>query len=337
MTKKQVVLDAINFRKPAYVPWSWGPTVDCGRALREYLGVKDLTEFIDDHFGCIGANEFPGQHLDDGHFRDVHGVVWDITVDKDIGTPCDWPIKEPGDLDRYQWPKISDEHFAPIAANLKAQADLFTFYGLGFSLFERAWTMRGMENLLIDMVERPEWVEKFLDQIVEYNLQQIRQAVKYPELDSIYFGDDYGMQNGLIMGISHWRHFIKPRMARMFGEARAAGKYVRLHSCGCVESLFDDLVEIGLNLFNPFQPEVMDTAAVHKRYFGRLAFHGGLSIQKILPFGSVDDVRRETRRLIAMGSVGGYILSPSHAVPRDVPPQNLVAMMEELQAQPGYK
>jgi uroporphyrinogen decarboxylase len=113
-------------------------------------------------------------------------------------------------------------------------------------------------------------------------------------------------------------------------------KFRGMHSCGRVDSLFDDLVEIGLNLFNPFQPEVMDTFALIKKYRGRLAFHGGMSVQKVLPFGTVREVRDMTRRLIDAGAEGGYIFSPSHAVPRDVPPENLVAMVEVLKSQPGY-
>jgi uroporphyrinogen decarboxylase len=121
----------------------------------------------------------------------------------------------------------------------------------------------------------------------------------------------------------------------MFAPVRQAGKLVFLHSCGRVAELFDDLVEIGLNGFNPFQPEVMDVFALKKRYQGRLAFHGGMSVQKVLPFGSPKQVREATKRLIEAGREGGYIFSPSHAVPGDVPPENLVAMMEVLRAQPG--
>lgn len=337
MTPRQVVLDAIRFRPPAYVPWSWSPTEGCAQRLKEFLGVGRLGEFIDDHFGHVGDNGWMAK-VDATHVRDAYGVVWDVSVDRDIGTPCEYPIRQPSDLVRYRWPdKTGGGWKEGIRRNLAALSDRLTHYDVGFSLFERAWTMRGMENLLIDLVERPEWVEEFLDAIVEHNLAQVRAAVEFQELDSVYFGDDYGMQNGLIMGVGHWRRFIKPRLARMFAPVKAAGKSVRLHSCGCVESLFDDLVEIGLNVFNPFQPEVMDTAAVHQKYFGRLAFHGGMSIQKILPFGTVAEVRAETRRLIEMGSRGGYIFSPSHQVPRDVPPENLVAMMEELKAQPGYR
>jgi len=94
-------------------------------------------------------------------------------------------------------------------------------------------------------------------------------------------------------------------------------------------------VGIGLSCFNPFQPEVMDVQGLLRRYHGRLAFHGGMSIQRVLPFASAAEVRRETARLVEAGGAGGYVFSPSHAVPPDVPPENLVAMMDVLRSQPG--
>jgi len=337
MTKREIVTDAMNFRRPAYVPWSWGPTFQCARRLRQHLGTDDLSDFLDDHLLCIGAQIGRWQEVRPGFLRDSYGVVWDKTVDQDIGTPCDWPIKRPADLARYKWPdSSSDEWYAHIPQIVANNSHMFVRYDVGFSLFERAWTMHGMENLLMDMVERPEFVDEFLDMIVEHNLAQVRRVLGMG-VDGVYFGDDYGMQNGLIMGARHWRRFIKPRLARMFAPVREAGKFVSMHSCGCVAELFDDLVEIGLQMFNPFQPEVMDVFDMMKRYRGRLAFHGGMSIQKTLPFGTVGEVREMTRRLLDAGREGGYIFSPSHGVPRDVPPENLVAMVEELKRQPGYR
>ena len=334
-TKREVVIDALNFRPPAYVPWAWGPTHDCAERLKRHLGVADLGPFIDTHFLDLGHDFSVLVPLPDEHYRDIYGVVWDRRVDKDIGIPADWPIRQPEDLDRYVWPDVScDAHYAGIAEGLAARPDLFRRFCLGFSLYERAWTMRGLSDLLVDMILRPEFVERLLDRIVEQNLVQIRRALGFP-IDAVYFGDDYGMQTGLIMGLEHWRHFFKPRLARMFAPVREAGKFVFLHSCGRVTQLFDELVEIGLSAFNPFQPEVMDVLAVKRQYHGRLAFHGGMSIQKVLPFATPAEVRREAARLIEAGRVGGYIFSPSHAVPADVPPENLVAMMEVVRSQPG--
>jgi uroporphyrinogen decarboxylase len=335
--KREVVIEALNFRPPPYVPWAWEMTRQCAERAKPHVPRGDIAAFIDSHF--FDVEPVNGRFEDLGHsrFRDLYGVVWDRSVDKDIGVPLEWPLRRPEDLAKYRWPDVGrDGLYAGVPERLAANARLFRRYQVGFSLYERAWTMRGMTDLLADMVLRPEFVEALLDRIVESNLVQVRRALALP-IDAVYFGDDYGMQTGLIMGLDHWRHFFKPRLARLFAPVREAGKFVFLHSCGKIETILDDLVEIGLSAFNPFQPEVMDVFAVKKRYHGRLAFHGGMSIQKILPFGTVQEVRDAAARLVEAGRAGGYIFSPSHAVPPDVPPENLVAMMDVLRAQPGYR
>jgi uroporphyrinogen decarboxylase len=149
MTRKQVVIEALKFRRPPYVPWSWGPTIDCAARLRERLGRNDLSAFLDNHFYGVGANIGRWEEVRPSCFRDPYGVVWDRQIDKDIGTPCDWPIKRPEDLGSYQWPDASDEAcYAHIPGRLAASQGRFCVFGIGFSFFERAWTMRGMENLL---------------------------------------------------------------------------------------------------------------------------------------------------------------------------------------------
>ena len=153
----------------------------------------------------------------------------------------------------------------------------------------------------------------------------------------MYFGDDWGQQHGLQMGPDLWHEFIEPELVRMYATVRSAGKHVFIHSCGDVDELFDSLVADGVNCFNPFQPEVMDVAALIPRYHGRLAFHGGLSTQRTLPYGTTADVRAETRRLIELGRNGGYILAPAHAVEGDVPLENMLAFIDETLAQPGFK
>lgn len=157
-------------------------------------------------------------------------------------------------------------------------------------------------------------------------------ALKY-DIDAIHFGNDWGQQHGLLMGPDLWSEFIYPELKRMYDVVKDAGKIVSIHSCGDVDELFDDLVGIGLNCFNPFQPEVMDTDSLMTRYRGRLAFHGGLSTQQVLPYGSVDDVIKATKHLLEMGADGGYIFAPAHAVEGDVPVENMVAFIDTVKKQ----
>jgi uroporphyrinogen decarboxylase len=126
-------------------------------------------------------------------------------------------------------------------------------------------------------------------------------------------------------------------MKRMFDRVKKAGKYISIHSCGDVHELFDDLICIGLNIANPFQPEAMDVHGLMKRYKGKLAFHGGLSTQQTLPYGTVDEVVAETKKLLKAGCKGGYIFAPAHGVGGEVPVENISAIVELLHSQPGFK
>jgi uroporphyrinogen decarboxylase len=135
------------------------------------------------------------------------------------------------------------------------------------------------------------------------------------------------------MGYDTWKEFIFPQLVRMYSVVRKAGKYVMIHACGDVDELFPDLVKAGLDCFNPFQPEVMDVEALLKEYRGKLAFHGGLSMQKTLPFGSVEDVRKESEWLLDLGKEGAYIFSPSHSVESDTTMENILEFIAVAQNQ----
>jgi uroporphyrinogen decarboxylase len=196
--------------------------------------------------------------------------------------------------------------------------------------------MRGWESLMMDFIENSDFVDELFHKIADYNIAQINEALKY-DIDAVYFGDDWGMQVGLQMGPPIWYEFIYPVLKRMYGVVRDAGKYVMIHSCGDVDELFDYLIEAGVNCFNPFQPEVMDVSTLLKKYRRRLTFHGGLSTQRTLPYGTVSDVRVETNRLLELGGDGNYIFAPAHDVEGDVPLENLLTFIDIIQNQTGYR
>ena len=182
------------------------------------------------------------------------------------------------------------------------------------------------------LLRPPDFVHELLESIADYNIAQVKHAVEY-DIDAVYFGDDWGQQRGLQMGPKLGREFILPQLRRMYAAVRSSGKHVMIHSDGDVDELFDDLIDAGVSCYNPVQPEVMDVFQLVPAYRGRLCFHGGLSTQRTLPFGSTSEVRLEVRRLLALGADGGYIFSPSHYVERDVPLANILAMVETLQEQ----
>ena len=335
MTKREVIRMVVDGEKPPYVPWSFSFTQEAQARLVRHFGTNDLEPVLHNHILGLGDT---GIFTDLGHnrFEDVFGVVWDRSVDKDIGIVAETVLPEPT-LAGYEFPDPLDvRFFARIPEMLEQFGDRFRVFQIGFSLYERAWTMRGMQNLMMDFIDHPQFVHRLLNAIADYNIAQVRKALEF-DIDAVHFGDDWGQQHGLQMGSPLWHEFIYPALKRMYAIVRDAGKYVFIHSCGDVDELLDDLIAIGLNCFNPFQPEVMDVEGLLRRYRGRLAFFGGLSTQRTLPYGTVDEFRRETRRLISLGADGGYILSPAHSVEGDVPLENMLAFIEEALSQPGFE
>jgi len=185
-----------------------------------------------------------------------------------------------------------------------------------------------MENLFLDMIEAPGFVHELLDVICDYNVALAGRALEY-EIDSVHFGDDWGSQRGLLMGPGLWSEFILPRLRRQYAVAKSAGKFVTIHSCGKVQEVFPQLIDIGLDCFNPFQPEVMDVYEMKRRFGDRLSFWGGVSTQRLLPYGTPDEVRAEARRMMAeVGRDGGFIIAPAHSIPGDAKPENIMALIE---------
>ncbi|MBN1446148.1 MAG: hypothetical protein JW957_08610 [Candidatus Omnitrophica bacterium] len=267
-------------------------------------------------------------------WEDEFGVQWDRSIDKDIGNVCNQVIT-PDNLKKHVFPNPDlPERFDgyPDAIRNKKN-ETFIVASMGFSLFERAWTLAGMENLLVYMMTEKKFVHTLLDRILAFNLRIIEHACSY-DIDVMRFGDDWGQQNGLIMGPALWHEFIKPRVKQMYAAVRSKSKYVMIHSCGKVDELFPELIEIGLDIFNPFQPEVMDVFDMKKKYGDKLSFYGGISTQKLLPYGTVAQVKDEVKRLLdVIGKDGGYIASPAHDIPKDAKPENIAAMIDALRSQ----
>jgi len=334
MTHKERVIKALNHEQPDLCPWAIGFTIPAAAKMADHYGDEHFEATIGNHV-AMGDPRPPDAwtEIEPGWWRDEFGVVWNRTVDPDIGNP-DGAVLSDGDLDRLRFPDPHDpKRYEGIARLCEEFPDDFLVGSIGFSLFERAWTLRGMEQLLVDMVTDPAFVEALFEKITDWNLAVIDHLCEHP-IDAVHTGDDWGQQHGLIMGPDCWRKFVKPCVKRMYECSKSHGKFVSIHSCGDITQVLGDLVELGLDIFNPFQPEVMDVEAVKREFGKHLTFYGGVSTQKTLPYGTPEDVRAEVRRRIeTIGKRGGYICSPAHGIPGDVPVENMVALIETLQKQ----
>jgi uroporphyrinogen decarboxylase len=334
VTNRERVLASLSHRQPDRVPYNITFTEPAREKMAAWYGDPGFESKLGNCLHVLKTEPAGAwREIRTGIWADQFGVEWDRSIDRDIGNVSNIRVTRENVRD-FRLPDPDDPtRFSNHAQLIARTPDQFHVINLGFSLFERAWTLAGMETFLMAMIDNKEFAHALLERILEYNLRIIDKACALP-IDAMMFGDDWGQQRGLIIGAVLWREFIGPRVRQMYAQVKSHGKRVFIHSCGKVDELFPDLIESGLDVFNPFQPEVIDVVDAKRRYGDRLSFYGGISTQKTLPYGSTADVKDEVRRLLDLiGKNGGYIAAPAHDVPRDAKPENIAAMIDTLQAQ----
>jgi uroporphyrinogen decarboxylase len=202
-------------------------------------------------------------------------------------------------------------------------------------MYESAWQVRGYQEFLMDLLTRREWAESILDSFCENNLR-VAEAAGRAGYDCISTGDDVANQNSMMFSIELWRDVMKPRWAKVIAAARSHKPDIHAwyHSDGNIWDVIDDLVEIGITILNPVQPECVDPVKVRKRFGKRLAFDGCIGTQTTFPFGTPEDVKRTVNRLARDldAKNGGLMLAPTHILEPEVPPENVVAFFEACDA-----
>ncbi len=197
-------------------------------------------------------------------------------------------------------------------------------------LFERAYLLLGMEEALIAYITEPEEMSAMLTAVADYKIALISKFHEAAKLDMVWYGDDWGTQSELFLPPDVWRRIIKPQNKRIYDCMKERGLIVNQHSCGKIESIFGDMVEIGADIWNPCQP-CNDLARLKRDYGDRIAFCGGIDSQFVLARSGItpDEVRAEVRKRIdEMATGGGYIAAPSHGVPYK--PEIISAMNDEI-------
>ncbi len=207
---------------------------------------------------------------------------------------------------------------------------LILIYG---SHFEKANAARGIENFLADMAGNVNFAKNMLDTIIRKNMVMLENIVSIPDIDGILLGSDWGSQQSVLMSPKTWRTLIAPGELREYQLIKAAGHDVWIHSCGNITKIIPDLIEMGVDVLNPVQPECMNIYDLKDKYGNRLTFWGGISTQQTLPYGTPKAVRAETQHVITyMGKGGGYITAPAQEIQNDVPLENIYALIEEAQS-----
>lgn len=239
------------------------------------------------------------------------------------------------DLESFPFPDVSTPY---DAVGLSAQVQDIRRRGqavggnlphLGGELFEAAWRLRGLENFLFDLVERPEWACFLLDRLTDIAVRNA-QALAQAGVDVLSLDDDVGMPGSMMMSPDTWRRFFKPRMARIISSARAVDPELRIvyHSDGYFEPILPDLIDIGVNAINPLQPEWMDAAGIRRRLGNRLQLWGTIGAQTAFSQASPARIREETQRRTSELGPAGLILCPAYDIDEpDVRWENVEAFL----------
>ena len=203
---------------------------------------------------------------------------------------------------------------------------------LGGELFEAAWRLRGLENFLLDLIERPAWAHFLLDRLAEL-ARRNAEALARAGVDVLALDDDVGMPRTMMIGPHHWRQFFKPRLAAIIEAARSIkpGLRVLFHSDGYFEPIVGDLLDIGVNAINPLQPEHMDASRIRRRFGPQLVLWGTVGRQTTFSFSSPDQIRQEVRLRVETLGRAGLVLCPAYDVDEpDIPWQNVAAFLEAV-------
>ena len=309
LNNKENLLRALRRDNPEWVPngmesvvWIMAPIVDRTEAAGP------------DAFGVLWALEEGAQG---GSYPAPGGhTISDVRLWRDqISIP---------DVDALDWDKVRTQ-----AGEIDRENHLASGF-IEMGLFERSYLLLGMDEALIAYLTEPEEMGAMVSAIADFKIALIERFDREADLDILWYGDDWGTQSNLFLPPETWRRIIKPNTARIYDCAKRLGIIVNQHSCGRIESIFQDMVEIGADVWNPCQP-CNDLASLKQHFGGRVSFCGGIDSQFVLdkPGVTPDEVRAEVRRRIdEMASGGGYVAGPSHSVPFD---QELIdAMNDEI-------
>lgn len=257
--------------------------------------------------------------------RDAFAVDWSYEEGAEGGTYPTHGGHSITDLSKWREhitiPNVDDLDWS--AAKTKAEAiDRGNHVVAGFvemGLFERSYLLLGMEEALMAYLTEPELMTDLINAIADYKVELINRFDDEVNLDILWYGDDWGTQDNLFIPPSIWRTVIKPATQRIYDCLKARNIIINQHSCGKIETIFADMVDMGADLWNPCQP-CNDLAGLKKQFSGKIAFCGGIDSQFVLDRDGVtpEEVRAEVRtRIDEMGAGGGYIAAASHSVPYD--------------------
>ena len=373
MKPRERVLTAFDHREPDRVPVDMGGTVAsleerAYTALKEHLGLPWKGERVD-HIGVMTTFDdeilrmfnvdfrrvilkppkgWTEKRFPDGSWQNEWGLRF-----KKVGYYNEWvwnkPLEKIQDVDKIEehtWPDLEApgrvEGLEKEAKELE-DAGWAVSTGIIFGgIFEIAWWLRGFDTFIVDLSSRQKLAHALLDKITDICILLFDQYLDAVggHVQMVMFSDDYGGQTHMLLSPRLFREYIKPRLKRVFDLFhRKTDARIFLHSCGTIVPIIPDLIEIGLDVLNPVQPlaKDMDSKGLKEKFGDKLIFHGGVDIQRALPFGTIEEVQAEVKRRIdAFAPGGGYVFGPAHNIQPEIAPEKIITMYKAAETYGRY-
>ena len=352
MTPRERALTALRRQRPDRVPFWLEFTPPMFDVFRERTGQTDPVAYFDFEFRQVEfapvreTSDFSqwlpglpnGARINEWGIGFVKGTGYSHLEDMIHPLQRAETVRE---IESYPYPDILA---APRWEDLRTQVESWHDKGYAVrgvppifdgTIFETAWGLRSLEELLVDFIARPELAEALLDRVTDLSL---RAAVIMAEagVDVLITGDDIGTQSRMMMSMDMWRRWLKPRLGKVIAAAKAKRPDLLIfyHSCGFIEPAIPELIEIGVDILHPVQPESMDPVKIKRLYGDRLSFWGTIGTQTTMPFGTPEEVRATVARHIeVLGENGGLLVAPTHVLEPEVPWENVIAFVEAVKAQ----
>jgi len=331
MTNRDWVRRVVEHADDVPVPYNVPLSPPAREKLEKFYGSNRIEDCLDLPIRMTGMRSVKPLYASPEEYgervRDEFGVVW-TTSRIDRGCPTGPCITRP-ELAGYTFPDPAEAYrFEHLDRWCRRNSRQYTIVCVG-DLWERATFMCGMERLLLHVAMEPDFVAELLQGIADYILRTMDLLLDRFDFEAIALSDDYGTQKSLVISPQAWRRLVKPQLAKILSRARSAGKTTFLHSCGNIRAVIPDLVELGLDILHPIQPEAMDVVELKAEFGDKLTLCGGLGTQDLLARATPHEVRQEVHRLKdRMGRGGGYILEPGITIQADVPLENILALID---------
>ncbi len=355
MDSRERVELAFAHREPDRVPIDYWATAEVSRRLREHLGLssqEQLLQALGVDFRYIEGPRYVGPEpaiRPDGQVEDHFGVPR-LLVEYGEGEGrgvyrevVDSPLAGATTLDEVRrWTRWPDPDWFDYrcvrrqVAEARATGKVVVFMGDRMNRaaqLKPAMYLRGMEQILVDMAQAPEIAEHLFGRMAGFYVEYCRRTFEAAGggIDLFFSGDDFGTQRGLLVSPDTWRTLLRPGFEALVRLGREHGCRVAHHTCGSVTPIIEDMIDCGLDVLNPLQPDVrgMDRRELKARFGDRLSFHGSISIQKTMPFGTPEEIRAEVQeRFETLAGGGGFVFCTAHNIQVDTPVENVLALFE---------